>query len=114
MYPDVFVKFARNRQSWGDVDVLPTPQFYYGMKPGTEITFELEPGKSLDRQVPHRRRASPRRHPHRLLRAQRPAARGRRPRRKLEVKAPRAKADPAQPGQIGAPIPGVVSTVAVS
>jgi pyruvate carboxylase len=34
--------------------------------------------------------------------------------RKLEVKEiAKTKADPAQPGQIGAPIPGVVSTVAV-
>jgi pyruvate carboxylase len=34
--------------------------------------------------------------------------------RKLEVKEPaNPKADPNQPGQIGAPIPGVVSTVAV-
>ena len=27
MYPDVFVKFARARQSYGDVDALPTPEF---------------------------------------------------------------------------------------
>jgi pyruvate carboxylase len=47
MYPDVFVKFARNRQTWGDVEVLPTPQFYYGMERGADITVELEPGKSL-------------------------------------------------------------------
>jgi pyruvate carboxylase len=34
--------------------------------------------------------------------------------RKLDAKAPlRPKADTTQPGQIGAPIPGVVSTVAV-
>jgi pyruvate carboxylase len=34
--------------------------------------------------------------------------------RTLEVKEPaKPKADPAHPGQIGAPIPGVVSTVAV-
>ncbi len=47
MYPDVFVKFARNQQAWGDVDVLPTPPFYYGMERGAETTAELEPGKSL-------------------------------------------------------------------
>jgi pyruvate carboxylase len=47
MYPDVFLKFARAKQSWGDIDVLPTPQFYYGMKRGDDITVELEPGKAL-------------------------------------------------------------------
>ena len=25
MYPDVFLKFAKVRQAYGDVDVLPTP-----------------------------------------------------------------------------------------
>ena len=29
------------------MDVLPTPQFYYGMERGEEITVELEPGKTL-------------------------------------------------------------------
>jgi pyruvate carboxylase len=47
MYPDVFVKFAKARQAWGDVDVLPTPQFYYGMQLGDRIAVELEPGKTL-------------------------------------------------------------------
>jgi pyruvate carboxylase len=35
------------RQSYGDVDVLPTPQFFYGMKSGEEIAIEIEPGKTL-------------------------------------------------------------------
>jgi pyruvate carboxylase len=34
MYPDVFLKFAKARQSYGDVEVLPTPAFYYGMQRG--------------------------------------------------------------------------------
>ena len=47
MYPDVFLKFAKARQSYGNVEVLPTPQFYYGMQKGDEIAVELEPGKAL-------------------------------------------------------------------
>ena len=47
MYPEVFVKFARNRQAWGEVEVLPTPQFYYGMERGQDVAIELEPGKTL-------------------------------------------------------------------
>ena len=35
------------RQNWGDVDVLPTPQFFYGMERGEDIAVELEPGKTL-------------------------------------------------------------------
>ena len=114
MYPDVFVKFARARHAYGDVEVLPTPPFYYGIERGQEIAVELEPGKTLVIK---------------FLTIGEPHPDGTRivffelngqPRevtvrdRKLEVKeAPRVKADPSQPGQIGAPIPGVVSTVAV-
>ncbi len=114
MYPDVFVKFARNRQQWGDVDVLPTPQFFYGMERGADITVELEPGKSL--AIKFQTVGEP--HPDGTrtvffeLNGQ--------PRevtvrdRKLEAKQPaRVKADVAKPGEIGAPIPGVVSSVAV-
>ncbi|HEY5741751.1 MAG TPA: pyruvate carboxylase, partial [Terrimicrobiaceae bacterium] len=46
MYPQVFLSFDHLRQLYGDVSVLPTPQFYYGMEPGEEIAVELEPGKT--------------------------------------------------------------------
>jgi pyruvate carboxylase len=114
MYPDVFLKFARNRQNWGDVDALPTPQFYYGMERGADITVELEPGKTL--AIKFQTVGDP--HPDGTrtvffeLNGQ--------PRevsirdRALEVKQPtRVKADPAKLGEIGAPIPGVVSSIAV-
>ncbi|MGA7240609.1 MAG: pyruvate carboxylase subunit B, partial [Bryobacteraceae bacterium] len=114
MYPEVFIKFARNRQNWGDVDALPTPQFYYGMERGADITVELEPGKTL--AIKFQTVGDP--HPDGTrtvffeLNGQ--------PRevsirdRALEVKHPtRVKADPAKPGEIGAPIPGVVSAVTV-
>jgi len=114
MYPDVFLKFARSRQAFGDVEVLPTPVFYYGMERGTDAAVELEPGKTLvikfltvgephpdgTRTVFFELNGQPREVTVRD--------------RKLEVKeAAKPKADPSQPGQIGAPIPGVVSTVAV-
>jgi pyruvate carboxylase len=114
MYPDVFLKFARARQSWGDVDVLPTPQFYYGMERGAEIAVELEPGKTLiikfltvgephpdgTRTVFFELNGQPREVTIRD--------------KALEVKQEsKPQADPKQPGQIGAPIPGVVSTIHV-
>jgi pyruvate carboxylase len=114
MYPDVFLKFARARQSWGNVEVLPTPQFYYGMQRGDEIAVELEPGKALVIK---------------FLTVGEPHPEGFRtvffelngqPRevdirdQSLQAKAEtRPKADAARPGEIGAPIPGIVSSVAV-
>jgi pyruvate carboxylase len=114
MYPEVFVKCAHNRQAWGDAGVLPTPQFYYGMERSTDVAVELEPGKTLvvkfltvgephpdgTRTVFFELNGQPREVTVRD--------------RSLDVKQRAApKADPNQPGQIGAPIPGVVSTVAV-
>jgi pyruvate carboxylase len=114
MYPEVFVKYAKARQNWGDVETLPTPQFYYGMERGSDVTVELEPGKTLAIK---------------FLTVGEPHPDGARtvffelngqPRevsvrdRSLEVKAEaKPKADPSAPGQIGAPIPGVVSSIAV-
>jgi pyruvate carboxylase len=114
MYPDVFLKFARARQNWGDVDVLPTPEFYYGMEKGDDIAVELEPGKALvikfltvgephpdgTRTVFFELNGQPRE----------VSVRDRTLQVTVEAK---PKADPGNPGQIGAPIPGVVSTVAV-
>jgi pyruvate carboxylase len=114
MSPDVFLKFARARQNWGDVDVLPTPQFYYGMERGSEIAVELEPGKAL--VIKFLTIGEP--HPDGTrtvffeLNGQ-PREVGIRDRSLEVTEKAKPKADPSQPGQIGAPIPGVVSTVAV-
>jgi pyruvate carboxylase len=47
MYPKVFAEFAGTARKYGPVSVLPTPVFFYGMKPGEEITVEIERGKAL-------------------------------------------------------------------
>jgi pyruvate carboxylase len=114
MYPEVFVKYARNQQAWSDVEVLPTPQFFYGMQRGEEITVEIEPGKTLIVK---------------FLTISEPHPDGTRtvffelngqPRevtvrdKSLDVKTEeRPKADPTHPGHVGAPIPGAISAVSV-
>ncbi len=115
MYPDVFLEVRQARQNYGDVDVLPTPQFFYGMERGEEIAVELEPGKTLVIKFLTVGEPHPDGTPHGLLRAERPAARGDGPRPQLEVTRSANAARPTRPapGQVGAPIPGVVSTVAV-
>ena len=113
MYPDVFVKFARARQAYGPVDVLPTPEFFFGMKTGEEIAIDLEPGKTLVL---------------RFLTVGEPRPDGQRTvffelngqPREVDIRdkslqtavAERVKADPSKPGQVGAPIPGMVASVA--
>ncbi len=47
MYPKVFVEFAADRRHYGNVGVLPTPVFFFGLKPDEEVTVDIEPGKTL-------------------------------------------------------------------
>jgi pyruvate carboxylase len=47
MYPNVFVDYAAHQTSFGNVDNLETPVFFYGMDVGQEIAIELERGKTL-------------------------------------------------------------------
>ncbi|HEV2690473.1 MAG TPA: pyruvate carboxylase [Bryobacteraceae bacterium] len=114
MYPDVFIQFDNVRSSYGNLDVLPTPQFFYGLDNGEEIAVELEPGKVLI--IKFLTTSDP--HPDGTrtvffeLNGQPREVTVRDASRKAEVPA-RAKADPAHPGQVGAPIPGAVSSVAV-
>jgi pyruvate carboxylase len=114
LYPEVFSKFDRFRQSYADVSVLPTPAYFYGLHSGEEITVEIESGKSLIIK---------------FLTSSEPYPDGTRtlffelngqPREiTVRDKALRVterthpKADPADPGQVGAPTAGVISSVAV-
>jgi pyruvate carboxylase len=115
MYPDVFVKFAAARAQYGELEVLPTAQFFYGLRETEEITVELEPGKTLII---------------RLLTQGEPRPDGMRTvffelngqPREVEVRDKslkeaaniRPKADPAKPGEVGAPIPGAITVLHVS
>ena len=47
MYPKVFTDYMADRTHFGDVSVLPTRAFFYGLEPGEEITVDLEKGKHL-------------------------------------------------------------------
>ena len=47
MYPAVFADFAKHQREYGDVSVLPTSAFFYGLQPGEEISVEIEEGKVL-------------------------------------------------------------------
>ena len=47
MYPKVFVEFAAHRRNYGDVSILPTPVFFFGLEPEEEIAVDIEPGKTL-------------------------------------------------------------------
>jgi len=43
----VFVDFANHVKRYGDTSVIPTPNFFYGLRPREEIMVEIERGKTL-------------------------------------------------------------------
>ncbi len=47
MYPKVFSDFAAAQETYGPVSVLPTPTYFYGMKPEDEVFVDIEKGKTL-------------------------------------------------------------------
>ncbi len=112
MYPDVFTAFNKFEREFGDVSVLPTPSFFYGLKPGEEISVEIEQGKTLFIKLVNISQAD---------------KDGRRivffelngmPREvtvldksQQSTKKARRKADEANPLEVGAPIPGMITSV---
>lgn len=46
-YPKVFAEYIKTYRKYGDVSVVPTRYFLYGMEPGDETTIEIAKGKTL-------------------------------------------------------------------
>ena len=114
MYPQVFLDYAKHRKQFDDVALLPTPAFFYGLRAGEEVSVEIEPGKVLvvkyltssdvhedgTRTVFFELNGQPREVT--ITDKSREAAVSKNP-----------KADESNPGHVGAPMPGKVSTLAV-
>jgi pyruvate carboxylase len=115
LYPKVFADFMEHHRKYSDTSVLPTPTFFHGLSPGEEVAVEIEPGKTLiikfltvgdphpdgTRLVFFELNGQPREV---LVQDQALAGKG--------VGA-RPKADPADPLQVAAPMPGLVVNVTV-
>ena len=47
MYPQVFLEFDKEKRAHGDVQSIPTKNFFFGMEIGEEIAVEIEKGKTI-------------------------------------------------------------------
>jgi pyruvate carboxylase len=115
LYPKVYEEFIQARKRFGDLSILPTPEFLYGPDPTEELSVDIEPGKRLII---------------RFLAVGQPKPDGTRtvffelngqPReievvdRSLDNPTLQAiKADPADPTHVSANMPGMVISIAVS
>ena len=114
LYPDVYLKFNAFRQAYADVGVLPTPSFFYGLKPGEEIAVEIEPGKTMIVKFLTISEAHPdgTRTLFFELNGQ-PREVNVRDRALRVVERSHPKADPEDSGHVGAPTAGLISSIAV-
>ncbi|MEI8106541.1 MAG: pyruvate carboxylase [Verrucomicrobiota bacterium] len=115
MYPGVFADFAKFQREFSDVSCLPTPSFFYGLKPGEEISVSIETGKVLfiklinvgtadnegRRVISYELNGMPRE----AIVQDKSVA----PKTKSRV-----KSDVADHLQLGAPIPGMITALSVS
>ncbi len=110
MYPDVFADFSKFQRDFEDVSVLPTPAFFYGLKPGEEVTVDIEEGKTLFIKLINIGSAD--KDGRRIISFELNGM----PREatavdksvKTTTKA-RPKANPSNPLEVGAPIPGMIT-----
>ncbi|MGZ8937851.1 MAG: pyruvate carboxylase [Limisphaerales bacterium] len=112
MYPQVFTDFAKFQREHSDVSVLPTYPFFFGLKPGAEISVDIEEGKTLFIKLINV--GAPDKDGYRIVLYELNGM----PResavhdRSIQSKSKaRAKADPADPMQVGAPIPGLITSI---
>lgn len=47
MYPKVFKDYAEHRREFGDVSLLPTSPFFYGLQDREEVAIDIDKGKTL-------------------------------------------------------------------
>ena len=47
LYPKVYADYDQMLRQYTDLSVIPTPQFFYGMKTNQEVLVEIGPGKTL-------------------------------------------------------------------
>ena len=115
MYPQVFTEFARHNREFSDVSVVPTHAFFYGLRLGEEINIAIEEGKSIVV---------------RLVNVSEPDKDARRAvtfelngrtreafiadKKITPLAKTRPNMDAHDPLQIGAPIPGLIVSIAVS
>ncbi|MBC6436574.1 MAG: pyruvate carboxylase [Rhodobacteraceae bacterium] len=113
MYPKVFTDYMTRHADYGPVLTLPTRTFFYGMVPGEEIEAEIDPGVSLVIRMQAQGETNDAGEARVFFELNGQPRTVRVPdRRAMATTVKRPKADITNPNHIGAPMPGVVSTIA--
>ena len=114
MYPKVFTEYRRHREEYGNVGVLPTHVYFYGMQPEEELVATMDDGREV---VIHYLTSGDMgdRGYRRVFFAinGQPSSVLVQDRRSESAHRANERADSVNPNHVGAPMPGVISTVSV-
>jgi len=116
MYPKVFADFCAAQETYGPVSVLPTPVYFYGMGAEDEILVDIEKGKTLVIRCLAIGEADDKGMVTVFFELNGQPRRVKVPDRAHGASAGKArrKAEAGSEAHVGAPMPGVVSTLAVA
>ncbi len=115
MYPKVFLDYRSRHRTYGPVRALPTRAFFYGMEPGEEIEAEIDPGKTLEIRLQAVGETDERGETRVFFELNGQPRVVRVPNRRIKgTAAVRPKAEAGNMNHLGAPMPGVVASVAVA
>ncbi|CDP53780.1 Pyruvate carboxyl transferase [Devosia sp. DBB001] len=114
MYPKVYSDFVKTQDKYGPTEALPTPVYFYGLEDGEELFIDLEKGKTLVLQYLGRAETNDKG----MVRVffdlnGQPRTITVPDRLKAGEIVARPKAALGDSKQVGAPMPGVISTLAV-
>ena len=114
MYPKVFKDYAEHRRDFSDVSLVPTAAFFYGLMDREEISIDIDKGKTLVLRQTGRSDTVDEEGKIKVffeLNGQPRTVRV--PKAGLAAGHAKAKAVDGNPNHLGAPMPGMVVTVAV-
>ena len=115
MYPKVFLDYMGRHRDYGPVRTLPTRNFFYGMAQGEQISVEIDPGKTLEIRLQALGETGDDGQTKVFFELNGQPRTIRVPNRKAAATTKaRQKATLGDANQVGAPMPGVIATVAVT
>ena len=114
MYPKVFSEFRRHREEFGDVSVLPTHVYFYGMRPEEEIVVTMKDGRRVVIRYLAMGDTDDRGYRRVFFEANgQPSSVLVQDRSSESAHHENEKVDTGNPKHVGAPMPGLISTIAV-
>jgi pyruvate carboxylase len=114
MYPKVFAEFAAHQRQYGNVSVLPTPVFFYGLHEKQEVSVDIDSGKTLVIQLTGRQDDDGEGVAHLFFELNGQPRPTHIDKAGLAKKKTHTKAQDGNPKHVPAPMPGMIATVSVA